>query len=75
MQLLAYMFKQKDTKSTKAVIWVSSLVRWLLGLVFLYMAYLLRKEAGTWILLLFGSVLFVSGFFRPKRCIDDRCDL
>ncbi len=67
--------KAKETQSTRSVIWFSRIFRWTLGIVFLSAGYLYRKEEGSWMIILFGLVLFVTGFLRPKRCLDDNCNV
>jgi hypothetical protein len=67
------MFKKNDTKDIRWVIWFSSALRWLLGLLFMVLGFVYRKEEGTWFLMIFGLVLIVTGFIRPRRCVDDGC--
>ncbi|HTN06847.1 DUF2892 domain-containing protein [Agriterribacter sp.] len=63
-----------NTVSSKNVIWFSRLLRWGLGIVFIVTGYLYYSEGG-WPALLFGVILFATGFLRPKRCLDGTCDL
>ncbi|HRO47877.1 YgaP-like transmembrane domain [Agriterribacter sp.] len=63
-----------NTRSSKNVIWFSRLLRWGLGIAFMVTGFLYYKEGG-WPALLFGVLLFVTGFLRPKRCIAESCDL
>lgn len=65
------MWRTSDTKNTKMAILLSSVLRWLFGIVFLTIAYVNYGKDGWWILLLFGTAFLVTGFLRPKRCIDD----
>jgi hypothetical protein len=67
------MFQRNDTNTDKLAIWFSSILRWILGLVFVITGYNYREDGG-WILMIFGIVIVVSGFFRPRRCIDDGCN-
>lgn len=69
------MFRQEDTKSTRFVLWFSSILRWTLGLLFMGLGYMYFEEKSSWALILFGLVFFVTGFIRPKRCLDDDCKI
>jgi len=39
------------------------------------MAYVFRNDDSAWIVMLFGIVFIVTGFIRPKRCLEneDNC--
>jgi hypothetical protein len=50
-------------------IWVSRIVRWLLALLFAYLAF---SNEGLWYLYIFAALLFLTGFFAPKRCIETK---
>lgn len=52
--------------------WVSRLIRWALAAVLAYIAYSFEDAK---ILYIFAGVAFISGFFAPKRCIDDNCNI
>jgi len=69
------MVTKKDIKSNRLAIWFSSIIRWILGLVFVGMAYVFRNDDSAWIVMLFGIVFIVTGFIRPKRCLEneDNC--
>lgn len=67
------MWRQSDSKETKIAILSNSLLRWLFGIVFLTIAYINYGSDGWWILLVFGTAFIITGFLRPKRCIDDTC--
>jgi hypothetical protein len=69
------MTKKSDTKENKLAIWFSSILRWLLGLVFMVMGYFHSGDESTWAILTFGLIIFATGFIRPKRCIDDHCKI
>jgi hypothetical protein len=59
----------------KSLVWFSRSLRWLLGGLFVAVGIIYFKEGG-WPAILFGSVLLITGFFRPKRCIDENnCEL
>lgn len=63
-----------ETSSTKNAVWLSRLLRWGLGAGFIAVGIIYFNEGG-WPVILFGSVFFATGFFRPKRCIDGNCEL
>lgn len=63
-----------DPTSTKNVVWFSRLLRWALGIVFTTVGVLYFNDGG-WPAILFGIVFFATGFFRPRRCIDETCSL
>lgn len=59
----------------KALVWFSRSLRWLLGILFVTVGIIYFKDGG-WPAILFGAVLLITGFFRPKRCIDENnCDI
>lgn len=51
----------------------SSLLRFALGTVFISIGMWYWK-AGGWPAVIFGTVLFITGFFRPKRCLKEGCN-
>ena len=54
----------------------STAIRWFLGAVFTAVGILYYKEGG-WPAILFGAVMIITGFFRPRRCLDNEdgeCD-
>ncbi|HRP30582.1 MAG TPA: DUF2892 domain-containing protein [Agriterribacter sp.] len=63
-----------NASSSKKVIWFSRLLRWALGVLFIAIGWMFFEDGG-WPALVFGAVFFVTGFFRPKRCIEDGCEL
>lgn len=65
---------KKDTADTRLVIWFSRILRWVLGAFFLG-AGILYYDKGAWPAILFGVLIFVTGFFRPKRCLDETCSV
>ena len=58
----------------KTVIWFSRILRWTVGLLFAG-AGILYWHQGGWPAIAFGALVFITGFFRPKRCLDDTCDV
>lgn len=63
--------QQSDT-SSKYVIWFSRLLRWLAGSFFIAVGIWYYQE-DAWPLILFGSILVLTGFLKPVRCINDGC--
>jgi len=65
----------QDDLSTRRLVWFSRLLRWTLGLLFVGAGIYYFKD-GAWPAILLGAVLIVTGFFRPRRCIDDEgCEI
>jgi hypothetical protein len=52
----------------------SRLLRWTLGAVFIATGIWYYQD-GAWPAIAFGSAMFITGFFRPRRCVDDKCDI
>lgn len=64
-----------DNASTRRLIWFSRLLRWTLGLLFIGVGIYYYKD-GAWPAILLGAVLVVTGFFRPRRCLDENgCEI
>ena len=69
------MINQTDAKETKVAIWFSRILRWTLGLLFIVVGFYYHDDSGSWIIMLFGAIFIFTGFLRPRRCIDDKCDI
>lgn len=54
--------------------WFSRAIRWTLGLVFIITGIQYLRQEG-WPVLVFGIIIFATGFLKPRRCIEDKCDL
>lgn len=67
--------KKADTKENKLAIWFSSILRWFLGLLFMIMGYTNSRDDRDWVVMIFGLIIFVTGFIRPKCCINDNCKI
>ena len=63
-----------DSKETTRLILFSRLLRWAFGILFISLG-MVYYEEGTWPAILFGTVFFMTGFFRPKRCLDEGCEI
>lgn len=60
----------KITRDEKMVYWFSSLVRWTIGIFFILSGIIYSGEGG-WSAIAFGTLIFITGFFKPKRCMND----
>lgn len=67
-------FVMNDSKDTRRLILFSRSLRWALGILFISLG-LVYYEKGTWPAILFGTVFFITGFFRPKRCLEEGCQI
>jgi len=67
--------RKSDTKENKRAIWVSSIMRWSLGLLFIAMGFIHSKEEDAWVIQVFGLIILITGFIRPRCCIDDNCKI
>jgi hypothetical protein len=52
----------------------SRILRWSLGIMFISAGIYYLKDGG-WPAIFFGLIMLITGFFRPRRCIDDSCDM
>ena len=59
---------------TKFITWFSRIFHWSLGLGFIT-AGIMFYEKGGWPAIAFGALIFITGFLRPTRCIDEVCDV
>ena len=64
----------EDTKDTKLVIIFSRLLRWAFGALFITLGIVFYDDSG-WLAIFFGVVFLVTGFFRPKRCLEEGCKI
>lgn len=56
--------------NNKRVIWVSRVLRWVLGSVII----IAGIHAGyDWYAISFGLLVVVTGFIRPQRCLGNNC--
>lgn len=61
-------------ETRRLITWFSSIFRWILGIVFAG-AGIIHLNKGGWPAILFGALIFITGFFRPIRCLNDGCEL
>ena len=65
---------KSDTLDTKIVLWFNRLLRWFFGGALLYYG-IINHDESRWIGLIIGTVVAISGFIRPKRCLEDSCTI
>ena len=58
-----------DSKDTKQLILFNALLRWAFGILFISIG-LVHVKDGAWPAIVFGTIFFITGFFRPKRCLE-----
>lgn len=51
--------------------WLSSILRWSLGLLMIGIAWYYEDAE---VLYVFGALVFLTGFLRPKRCTAESCE-
>ena len=59
---------------TKKLIWFSRILRWGFGIIFIG-AGITYIHDGAWPAIFLGIVFIVTGFFNPRRCINDECGI
>ncbi|HEX5024636.1 MAG TPA: hypothetical protein VFV68_05160 [Agriterribacter sp.] len=64
----------KQDQSVHTALWFSKVLRWALGLLFIGVGVFYYHEGG-WPAILFGLIFFATGFLRPKRCLQEGCEL
>ena len=64
----------KDSTGTRLAIWFNRLLRWGFGALFIIIGIQYFDEGG-WAAILFGALFLITGFFRPKRCLEEGCEL
>ena len=64
----------QETKEIKMILWTNRLIRWSFGCLFLSFG-LINKDEGRWIALVIGIAFIITGFFRPKRCLEEGCSI
>lgn len=57
-------------KPDKIAVWFSRIIRWGFGMLFIGGG-IYYYDQGGWPAIIFGAVFFVTGFFRPKRCLEE----
>jgi hypothetical protein len=59
---------------SQQVIWFSRILRWALGGLFIFTGIWYLQQGG-WPVIIFGGIIFITGFFKPRRCLDEGCEL
>jgi uncharacterized membrane protein YphA (DoxX/SURF4 family) len=67
--------KKTDTRENRIAIWFSSILRWGLGLLFMAVGYTHFNDDSAWIIMVFGLIILVTGFIRPRCFINDNCKI
>lgn len=67
------MTPQKADTTQKQIIWFNRMLRWMLGIFFMIPGFM-YYEKGAWPAIAFGALIFITGFFKPVRCINDTCN-
>lgn len=60
-----------DNKETKIIIWFNRIFRWSLGSLFSIVGFLYDSKIAIG----FGIAMIITGFFRPKRCLQEGCNI
>ena len=61
---------KNDSRDIKIVLWVNRIIRWGLGITFLCIGIKYQDE-GRWFAIVFGLAFIITGFFRPRRCLEE----
>jgi len=61
---------QEQRRSDKIAVWFSRVIRWGFGILFIGGGIYYYGQGG-WPAIIFGAVFFATGFFRPKRCLEE----
>lgn len=70
-----YPMKTADQSNSRMAVIASRLLRWALGLGFGGLGWYYRHDEYAWALIVFGAIFFVTGFFKPRRCTEDGCEV
>jgi len=64
----------KEITDTGFVTWFSRIFRWVLGAAIIAAGIVFYDQDG-WTAILFGTLIFITGFLRPVRCNSDECTI
>lgn len=64
----------KQSTDTGFVTWFSRIFRWVLGAVIIAAGIMFYEKDG-WTAILFGALIFITGFLKPVRCNSDECTI
>jgi len=63
-----------DSRDTKIILWVNRAIRW--GMGGLLISYgIWHTDESRWIGFVLGTAFIITGFIRPKRCLQDNCSI
>ena len=65
---------KNDTQETKVVLWINRIVRWSFGGILLFYG-LTNQDESRWVGIVIGTVVVITGFIRPKRCLEEKCSI
>lgn len=57
-----------------SLLWFHRIFRWVLGLLFIG-AGIYYYAAGAWPAIAFGLLMLITGFFKPRRCVSEDCNI
>ena len=62
--------KQLNSQSSIKLVWLQRLFRWGIGGLFITVGIIYFKDGG-WPAVIFGTVILITGFLRPRRCLNE----
>jgi|GEM_PF-2208661 len=51
---------------------LSRVVRWSFGILIIWLGF---RNDYDWAVIIFGALMFITGFFRPRRCVGEICNM
>lgn len=64
----------KDSKDIRLAILSHRIIRWGFGALFTVGGIVYYNQGGL-VAILFGAIFIVTGFLRPKRCLQQDCEV
>jgi len=64
----------EEITDTGFITWFSRIFRWVLGAAIIAVGIVFDEKDG-WTAILFGALIFITGFLRPVRCNSDECNI
>ena len=70
-------FKSDDSKGTKSLLVFNIILRLAMSGLFAYLGFKIHVDAITVAIIMWtlSAVAFATVFFRPKRCVDEQCEI
>jgi hypothetical protein len=62
--------KQLNSQRSTKLVWLQRLFRWGIGGLFITVGIIYFKDGG-WPAVIFGTVILITGFLRPRRCLNE----